>query len=237
MNHAYAPRLDLRNFRNFITLALLATAGGIHAQTLDVWYGAGAITGAALNKPHQAIANAPIPGSTLHVTNDVDFDWGGQLAIGHSFGSFRLELELGRTTNKSDSYTATSPIHITLPQDGKNDATRYMANAYYDLPQGDLPVRFYLGLGAGIADAHVTTFAAPARAPAAPRSKLLDIDKSGFAYQLMGGFSRMLTQNLGITVQYRWFDAGTIKGHDSRGEKATRDMAGSNIDLGLRLLF
>lgn len=221
-----------------VTVALtLLVAGRVHAETADDWYVAGAITGSALKKPDQTIANAPTPGATLRVTNDVDFGWGGQVAVGRTLGSFRLEVEVGRTENDSSSYSATSPIQITLPQDGKNNATRYMANAYYDLPQGSLPVRFYIGLGAGAADAHVTTFAAPARAPAAPPSQLLDIKETVFAYQLMGGFSRMLTQNLGITVQYRWFDAGTIKGHDSRGERATREMAGSNVDVGLRFLF
>lgn len=215
----------------------LAASCGAHAQTADRWYVSGAVTGSALNEPDQTIANAPTPGSTLHVTNDVDFGWGGQLAIGRSLGSFRLELEVGRTENDSGAYTATSPIHVTLPQDGKNNATRYMGNAYYDFPQGDLPVRFYLGAGAGAADAHVTTFAAPARAPSAPPSELLDISRTVFAYQAMAGFSRRLTDNLSFTAQYRWFDAGTIKGHDARGERATRDMAGSNIDVGLRLAF
>lgn len=215
----------------------LFAASHVNAQTADAWYVAGAITGSALNKPDQTIANAPNPGQTLNVTNDVDFGWGGQVAVGRTLGSFRLELEVGRTENDSGSYTATSPIHITIPQDGKNNATRYMANAYYDLPQRDLPVRFYVGLGVGAADAHVTTFAAPARAPAAPPSQLLDINQTVFAYQVMGGLSHMLTQNVVITAQYRWFDAGTIEGHDARGQRATRDMAGSNIDVGIRYLF
>lgn len=219
-----------------VALALLA-ARPAHADTADDWYISGALTASFLKKPDQTIANAPTPGATLHVTNDIDSGWGGQVAIGRTLGAFRLEAEVGHTENDSNAYSATSPIQITLPQDGKNNATRYMANAYYDFPQGTLPVKFYIGLGAGAADAHVTTFAAPARAPAAPPSQLLDINKTVFAYQVMGGFSRMLTDRAGITVQYRWFDAGTIKGHDARGERATREMAGSSLDVGLRFLF
>jgi len=221
-----------------LTVALtLLVAARAHAENTSDWYVSGAITGSFLNKPDQTIANAPTPGATLHVTNDIDSGWGGQVAIGRTLGSFRLEVEVGHTENDSSAYTATSPIHITLPQDGKNNATRYMANAYYDLPQGSLPVKFYVGLGAGAANAHVTTFAAPARAPSAPPSQILDVKDTVFAYQLMGGFSRTLTERLDITVQYRWFDAGTIKGHDARGERATREMAGSNVDVGLRFLF
>jgi len=226
-----------------VTTAFLATCGAAQAAApasavaADHWYVAGAVTGSDLNKPHQTIANAPTPGATLHVTNDVDFGWGGQVAVGRSFGPVRLEAELGRTENKSKAYSATSPIQITLPQDGKNNVTRYMANAYYDLPQGSLPLSFYLGAGVGAADAHVTTFAAPARAPAAPPSQLLDIRRTVFAYQLMAGVSHDLTPHLAVTAQYRWFDANTVKGHDSRGERATRRLAGSNFDVGLRYAF
>lgn len=217
----------------------LLMSGTSYAQVAeqDHWYVAGAVTGSALDKPRQTIANAPTPGSTLHVTNDVDFGWGGQAEVGRSFGPVRIEAEVGRTTNKSKSYMTTSPIQITLPQKGANNAWRYMANAYFDLPQGKLPARFFVGGGIGATHGHVATFAAPARAPMAPPSQLMDFGQTVFAYQLMGGFSLKLTPDLALTTQYRWFDAGVIKGRDSRGERATRDMAGSNIDVGLRFLF
>jgi len=214
-----------------------AAVTGANAQAVDRWYVAGAITGSALNKPRQTIANAPAPGQTLHVTNDINFGWGGQAAVGHSFGLFRLEAEIGRTANKSKSYTATAPIQITLPQNGKNNVTRFMGNVYFDVPLARFPVQPYLGAGIGAADARVTSFAAPARAPMAPPSQLLDIRKTVFAYQLMGGLSLHLASQLSLTAQYRWLDAGTIKGHDSRGEAATRHLAGSNVDVGFRFMF
>ncbi|WP_293881996.1 outer membrane beta-barrel protein [Sphingomonas sp.] len=215
--------------------AFAATAAP--AQTTDRWYVAGAVTGSALNKPHQTIANAPVPGSTLQVSNNVDFGWGGQAAVGRSLGSLRLEAEVGRTANKSKSYTVTSPIQVTLPQDGKNNVTRFMANVYFDVPLTHFPVQPYLGAGIGAADTRVTTFAAPARAPMAPPSQLLDIRKTVFAYQVIGGVGLRLASNLRLTAQYRWFEAGTVKGHDSRGEAATRHLAGSNVDVGFRFLF
>jgi opacity protein-like surface antigen len=219
-------------------LSLLAAgAGHAHAAEPDHWYIAGAATGSALDKPHQTIANAPTPGSTLHVVNDVDFGWGGQAEIGYRSGIFRLEAEIGHTANHSDHYSAISPIAITLPQSGKNTITRYMANAYVELPRGQRPVSPFIGAGIGAAHAHATTFAAPARAPNAPPSQILDIKDTRFAYQLMGGLSVPVTKGLALTAQYRWFDGGTFRGVDSRGERATRTLHGSNIDLGLRLDF
>ena len=230
-----------------IALALFgAGAERAHAQAVhdaarapatDDWYLAVSGGGSFLERPKQTIANAPTPGSTLHVTNAVDDGWSAQLAAGRTLGSFRLEAEIGRTENKSKAYSATSPIQITLPQNGKNNATRYMANLYYDLPFEAFSLQPYVGAGVGAADTHLTTFAAPARAPHAPPSQILNIQSTVFAYQLTGGISRQVTRHLALTLQYRWFNAGTVDGHDSRGQRATRDIAGSNVEAGLRYRF
>jgi opacity protein-like surface antigen len=228
-----------------IPLAVGAFAAAMAAQAAcaapatdtDGWYVRAAITGSDLQKPKQTIANAPTPGTTLQVVNAVDFGWGGAVAAGRSFGPLRLEAEIGRTANKSAAYSAVSPLSITLPQDGKNDVTRYMANIYADLPPFAEHWRLYVGAGLGTADVHVTTFAAPARAPNAPPSQLIDFHSHESAYQVMAGSTYALGPHWALTAQYRWFDAGTAKGHDSRGEQATRDIAGHNVDLGVKYVF
>ena len=53
----------------------------------------------------------------------------------------------------------------------------------------------------------------------------------------MAGLSHPLARHLSLTAQYRWFDAGTLHGLDSRGQAATRDVAGHNVDVGLRYAF
>jgi hypothetical protein len=68
------------------TIIALAAVGGGVAQAEDRGYLAGAATGSDLNEPHQTIAKAPVRGSTLHVTNGVDFGWGGQIAVGRTLG-------------------------------------------------------------------------------------------------------------------------------------------------------
>jgi opacity protein-like surface antigen len=215
--------------------AALATGTAQARQPAKSWYFSGAATGSLLNKPRQTIANAPAPGSTLRIENDVRFGGGGMLAFGRSFGRLRAEVELGRTANHSDAYTAISPLSITLPQNGRNDVTRYMLNVYFDLAQG--PVRPYLGAGAGAAHARVSTFAAPARAPAAPPSQLIDDSETDFAYQLIAGVAVPVTPRLALTVQYRWLDVGVVAGRDSRGERFTRAIAGHNFDVGFRFGF
>jgi opacity protein-like surface antigen len=228
----------MHRFSHILLLAAGATLAAASAQAQPAgnrFYVAGAVTGSRLNKPDQTIANAPTPGATLQVENDVDFGWGGSIAIGHELGRFRIEAEIGRTDNDSDAYSAISPISITLPQKGRNQVTRYMANVYFDLSRGG--IQPYVGVGIGGARARVTTFAAPARAPAAPPSQLIDDHETDFAWQLMAGAAVPVTARLAFTAQYRWFDAGTVVGKDSRGERMTREIAGHNFDLGLRLRF
>lgn len=236
MNHDFVAGIVRPKFMALGLIVMIS--GTAHAQTTaGHWYIAGAATGAAPEKPRQTIANAPTPGATLHVVNDVDFGWGGQIEAGYAWRILRIEAEIGHTENHSGHYSAISPIAITLPQSGKNNVTRYMANAYLDPFRTRWPVSPYIGVGLGAAQGHLTTFAAPARAPSAPPSELLDIKDTRFAWQVMGGFSVPVTSRLALTAQYRWLDAGTFQGVDSRGERATRSIRGSNIDIGLRIAF
>jgi len=218
-------------------LILSGTAASSAAADPGKWYLSGAVTGSALEKPHQTIANAPAPGSTLHVVNDAKFGWGGQAAFGYVTKILRVEAEIGYSSNHSRAYSAVSPISITLPQSGKNRVTRYMANAYLEPFQGRWTVSPYIGAGVGAAHAHATTFAAPARAPAAPPSELLNIKDTRFAWQAIGGIAAPLAPHIALIAQYRWLDGGTFHGVDSRGERATRTLHGSNVDVGLRLTF
>ena len=139
--------------------------------------------------------------------------------------------------NHSSHYSAISPISVTLPQSGKNRVTRYMANAYIEPFKGRWPVSPYIGAGLGAAQGHLTTFAAPARAPSAPPSQILDIKDTRFAWQAMADVSVPVTPHVALTAQYRWLDSGTFHGVDARGERATRTLHDSNADVGVRLTF
>jgi opacity protein-like surface antigen len=112
-----------------------------------------------------------------------------------------------------------------------------MANAYFDLPVRNLPVRPFLGAGVGGADVHVTAIASRPFGPPMPPTTLIDDRVSGFAWQLMAGAAVPITRRLSLTAQYRWFDADTLTGHDARGQRFTTHIAGHNLDVGLRWRF
>jgi OmpA-OmpF porin, OOP family len=217
----------------FATTGTAMIAAPAHAQ--GGWYVGGAITASFLNDPHQTVANAPAPGSTLRLVNNVDSAVGWQAEFGRAFDSFRLEAEIGRTNNKPNSYTVTSPFTRTLPQTGEFAVTRYMANGYWDVLQGR--VRPYLGAGAGIARVHVVTIGPRAPFPTETPRTLIDDSGSAFAWQAMAGVSVAASRQLAVTAQYRWFDADRIQGHDMRGQRFTEKLSGHNIDVGLRFTF
>jgi opacity protein-like surface antigen len=222
----------------FAALIFLSSAGAASAQELHPWYVAGGATGTFLKDPDSVIHNAPTPGATLFITNGLKDDgFGGQVAVGRAFGSFRLEAELGRADTHARTYNVRSPITASLPQTGGDKVSRIMANAYFDLPVERLRLHPYVGFGLGQADVHVTTKASKPFGPPTPPSQLIDDTLQGFAWQAMVGAAMPLNPRVALTVQYRWLDAGKLDGHDTRGQPISTKISGSNLDLCVRLAF
>lgn len=202
------------------------------------WYISGAATMTLLDDSDSVIHNAPTPGATLYITNVLDdTGWGGQLAIGHRLGPVRVEAEIGRTHTGAQRYVVTDPIDNDLPQQGGDTVTRFMANAYIDVPLGGTGVRPYLGAGIGDATVHVTTKASKPFGPPTAPIQLIDDHVNNFAWQAIAGVAVPLSPGFALTAQYRYFDAGTLHGQDTRGEDFQTKIHGHNIDLGVRFSF
>ncbi|MCL9998749.1 MAG: outer membrane beta-barrel protein [Erythrobacter sp.] len=203
------------------------------------WYVSASGSLSLLEDSVGTVANAIGPGGvaipTLTTDNEVENGWGASAAFGRDFGRVRAEVEVGYSENDASSYSVSSPFVVTLPQDGRNDITRYMGNVYVDLTTGG--IRPYVGAGLGAARVEVVTVATVAAAPTAPPRRLIDDDDTVFAYQLMAGVSVPVTRRLRLNAQYRWFDADLVRGLDARGQEFTRTIQGHNFDLGLRFTF
>ncbi len=202
------------------------------------WYVSGAATVSMLDDPDSIIHNAPTPGATLYITDVLEnTGWGGQAAIGYRFGPVRLEAEIGRTDTDAKRYVVTAPISNDLPQTGGDTVTRFMANAYFDVPLRGTGLRPYIGGGIGDATVHVTTKASKPFGPPTAPVQLIDDHVHGFAWQAIAGVAVPLSARLALTAQYRYFDAGTLHGEDTRGEDFQTKIHGHNVDLGVRFSF
>jgi opacity protein-like surface antigen len=224
--------------KTLICSALLAIVGMATPALARDWYISGAATLSILRDPHTVIDNAPTPGATLFITDNLDHaGWGGQIAFGRRFGPVRAEIEGGRTRQDANQYTVTAPISNRLPQTGGDTITRLMANAYFDVPLHRTGIRPYVGAGIGEAWVDVTTKASRPFGPPTAPVQLIDDKVDGFAWQAMAGIAVPLSARVAITAQYRWFDAGTLHGLDTRGQPFRTSIAGSNVDLGIRFDF
>ncbi|MGH6785317.1 MAG: outer membrane protein [Novosphingobium sp.] len=217
--------------------SLSAFAGAASAQTTDKEKGvyiAAAFSVTTTDTVSRTIPNVPAPGVDLTIVNPFNTGYGGAVAAGYDFGRARIEGEFGYTDNGVDRYIVPAgPFAGTLPLDGGRTVRRYMANAYFDLTEG--PVRPYIGVGAGAAAIHMRTVGPRAFAPTEPPRTLTDVKDTRFAYQLIGGLSVSTGKRVTVSAQYRWLDAGSIRGSDTAGVPFVSKHRGHNVDIGLRV--
>lgn len=207
------------------------------SSTGDDWYVTVAGTVTVPRDPRTVIFNAPVAPASLTITDDLKKPgYGGLVALGHRFRSFRIEAEIGQTYDQAKAYTATAPITLTLPQSGGFTTTRFMANALFDVPVGG-QVKPYVGGGLGYATYREKTFAARAFAPAAPAVQLIDNRLHHFAWQAIAGLSAPIAPKVRALLQVRYLNLGTAVGQDTRGQPITTRFDGVHFDAGLRFAF
>ncbi len=222
-----------------VVMGMAVTKTALAQEGSGGWYVEGALTYSMLKDSAGTVANTVFnsaPPTTLHLVNSVDSGWGGHIAAGYKSGRFRVEAEIGRTNNDGDSYTTITPVQVTRPQEGRFDVTRYMFNTHLDL--ADNRWNPYIGAGAGFGDVRLYTFGTPAGAPPTiPPFAMIDDRDTVLAYQLIAGVAYEMRPGLLLTVRYRWFETADAEGLDSRGQRISREMAGHNLDFGLRYRF
>lgn len=125
-------------------------------------------------------------------------------AIGYKYDDFRVEGAVGYLRNKVDKADrAGTPL--TTPT-GRNTATTFMVNGYYDVNIDSTPqVTPYLGLGVGVA-----RIKSNVRASADTRD-FLDGSSNRFAYQGIVGLNYHFADNMAVGVDYRYITTSKKK--------------------------
>ncbi len=212
------------------------TANAAHASDGEREEERGVYVAAKVSVTQVEDTERTIPGAGLTIINPFEAGFGGSAALGYAFNRIRVEGEFGYADNGVDRYIVpTGPFAGTLPLDGGREVYRYMANGYFDLTKG--PVRPFIGGGVGIAEVRTVTSGPRAPFPTEAPRTLIDSSDSNFAYQLMAGLDTRVSPRLAVVAQYRWFDAGTVRGSDSQGVEFATGHHGHNFDVGVRLRF
>ena len=193
-----------------------------------------ALASTALATPALARDNAWYIGAELGpmIVEDIDFDigtindaasvdheygWDAGGTIGYDFGGFRLEVEGsyrradvdGITSSTTlPAFNATGPATLRTGGNfdyagGRTSALSFMLNGLLDFGPDD-GLQGFVGGGVGVArvkaDYALNT-----------NGSFLDDSDTVFAYQALAGIRAPLTDNVDVTLKYRFFNADDVK--------------------------
>ncbi len=140
--------------------------------------------------------------------------FGVHASIGHDFGMFRLEGELGYRFNRAKGMTVTNAGGLTGvasgPATGSVKANSYMVNAIMDLPFGD-KVKPYIGVGLGPTHLRFKNITAGGPVTGATSD-------DAFSVQAIAGLAYEIANRVDFTIDYRYLNAvGDITLRDALG--------------------
>ena len=170
-----------------------------------------------------------IPTGTSQVEIDHEYGYDGALFVGYDLGAFRLEAEVSYRTAQLDQLETV----ILLPGDGsvagsggarpsivadagggRTSALAFMVNGMFDFGDED-GISGFVGAGAGIARVSYSNLRRFSN-----QGAFLDDSDTGFAWQVVAGVRQAISDNIDITVRYRWFNVDDIRTVNWRGQES-----------------
>jgi opacity protein-like surface antigen len=160
--------------------------------------------------------------SQIHLNHDYGFD--GALFVGYDLGAFRIEAEVAYKRARVDdiessvSLPGQSPLagttispRIVEAGGGRSSALSFMINGMLDFGDDD-GISGFVGGGVGMARVDYNNVRAFSNQAAA-----IDDSDTRFAWQVVAGLRQAVSDNVDITLRYRFFNADNIRTVDFRG--------------------
>ncbi len=165
-------------------------------------------------------------GSSQIVTNH-DYGYDAAMFVGYDLGGFRLEAEVAYKRARVDDIETTLrfpgaagapvPVGGVITPDifpaggGRSSALSFMINGMLDFGDDD-GVSGFVGGGVGVARVDYNNIRAFSNQAAA-----IDDSDTRFAWQVVAGLRQAISDNVDITIRYRFFNADNIRTVDFRG--------------------
>jgi outer membrane protein OmpA-like peptidoglycan-associated protein/opacity protein-like surface antigen len=199
-----------------VTLALATTALATPALARDnAWY-VGVEGGAMIVEDIDYDLTTPTGGVTT-IDSNYGYDVGG--TVGYDFGALRVEAEVAYKSASVDEIRTTGSIATgantqvgagTYSGGGRTSALSFMANAMLDFGADD-SISGFVGGGAGIARVKASDYRVVNSFTA------LDDSDTVFAWQAIAGIRAPLSENVDVSLKYRFFNADDVRIQNVRG--------------------
>ncbi|HEX8512761.1 MAG TPA: OmpA family protein [Allosphingosinicella sp.] len=146
------------------------------------------------------------------ITINHNYGYDGGIFVGYDFGAFRLEAEAAYKKADLDTYQTT----IRLPLEGiifapgrdaggNTSAMSFMINGMLDFGDDD-GLSGFVGGGVGMARVKANNYRNFANA-----TPFLDGSDSGLAWQVFAGVRQAVSDNIDVTLKYRFFNADKVR--------------------------
>lgn len=146
------------------------------------------------------------------ITINHDYGYDGGIFVGYDFGAFRLEAEAAYKKADIEDYQTT----IRLPLEGalfaasrngagSSSALSFMINGMLDFGDDD-GISGFVGGGVGIARVKANNYRNFGNA-----TPFLDGSDSKLAWQVFAGVRQAVSDNIDVTVKYRFFNADKVE--------------------------
>jgi len=211
-----------------IVVALSSTVLATPALARDgAWYVGGDFGGMIVEDIGFDFGLTPTVPSTSDSQIVINHDYGydGALFVGYDLGAFRIEAEVAYKRARVDDIETTiflpgngfrtgtvqAPSIIAPAGGGRTSALSFMINGMLDFGDDD-GVSGFVGGGVGMARVDYNNIRAFENQGAA-----IDDSDTRFAWQIVAGVRQAITDNIDVTVRYRFFNVDNVRTVDFRG--------------------
>jgi OOP family OmpA-OmpF porin len=146
------------------------------------------------------------------ITINHDYGYDGGVFVGYDFGAFRLEAEAAYKKADLESYNTTIRLPLEGPifaaqrdASGSSSALSFMINGMLDFGDDD-GISGFVGGGVGMARVKANNYRNFANA-----TPFLDGSDSKLAWQVFAGVRQAISDNIDVTVKYRFFNADKVE--------------------------
>ena len=172
------------------------------------------------------------------ITVNHEYGYDGGIFVGYDFGAFRLEAEAAYKKARLDDYQTTIRLPLeggvfanTRVAGGSTSALSFMLNGMLDFGDDD-GISGFVGGGVGMARIKANNYRNFANA-----TPFLDGSDSRLAWQVFAGVRQAISDNIDVTVKYRFFNADKIRMTAFNGQEADYRFRSHSLLGGLTFNF